>query len=110
MALTVDEIFTRMSGLFQADRAQGLNVSVAYKVTGEGGGDYTCFVSGGQFSLLRELKADATATVTIAAEDWIALAEGRLDPMKAFMFGKLKAAGDKNLLMNFPKLFKRPAA
>lgn len=109
MALTVDEIFSRMEGLFLPDRAAGVEASVAYKVMGEGGGEYTCVVSGGVFSLLREVKADAQATVTISAEDWIALNEGRLDPMTAYLTGKLKAAGDQNLLMKFPKFFKRPA-
>lgn len=109
MALTVEEIFSRMEGLFLPDRAAGVEASVAYKVTGEGGGEYTCVVSGGAFSLLREAKADAQATVTISDEDWIALNEGRLDPMTAYLSGKLKAAGDQNLLMKFPKLFKRPA-
>lgn len=109
MALTVDEIFGRMEGLFLPDRAAGVDASVAYKVTGAGGGDYTCIVKDGAFTLLREAKADAQATVTISAEDWIALNEGRLDPMTAYLTGKLKAAGDQNLLMKFPKLFKRPA-
>lgn len=109
MALTVDEIFNRMPDLFLPERAEGVNASVAYKVTGEGGGHFTCTVSGGQFTLLREAKPDASATVTISAEDWIALNEGRLDPMAAYMSGKLKAVGDQNLLMKFPKLFKRPA-
>lgn len=109
MALTVEEIFMRMESLFMAERAEGVNASVAYKITGEGGGEFTCIVANLQFTLLRELKTDASATVTISAEDWIALNEGRLDPMAAYMSGKLKASGDQNLLMKFPKLFKRPA-
>lgn len=109
MALTVNEIFERMEGLFLPAKAEGVDAAVAYKVTGEGGGDFTCIVKGGVFTLLREAKADAHATVTISAEDWIALNEGRLDPMAAYMSGKLKATGDQNLLMKFPKLFKRPA-
>lgn len=109
MALTVEDIFSRMDGLFLADRAAGVDASVAYKVTGSGGGDYTCVVKDGAFTLLREAKSDAHATVTISDEDWIALNEGRLDPMTAYLTGKLKAAGDQNLLMKFPKLFKRPA-
>jgi putative sterol carrier protein len=109
MALTVEEIFARMDGLFLPERAQGVSASVAYKVTGEGGGDYTCVVKDGAFTLLKEAKADASATVTISTEDWVALNEGRLDPMAAYMSGKLKGAGDLGLLQKFPKMFKRPA-
>ncbi len=108
MGITVDGIFSAMTELFRADKAVGVTASVAYRVTGEGGGDYTCLITDGAFSLVRELRADAQATVTIQAEDWIALNEGRLDPMAAFMSGKLKGAGDLGLLQKFPRFFKRP--
>jgi putative sterol carrier protein len=108
MALTVDGIFTLMPELFLPEKAQGLTVSVYYQVTGEGGGDYTCLIENGAFSLKREAKPDATSVVTISAEDWIALNEGKLDPMQAFMTGKLKGTGDLGLLQKFPKFFKKP--
>ncbi len=108
MALTVDGIFSSMPELFLPDKAAGVNASVAYKVTGEGGGDYTCIIAAGAFTLAREYKADASATVQITAEDWIALNEGKLDAMQAFMSGKLKGAGDLMLLQKFPKFFKKP--
>lgn len=110
MSLTVPEIFERMPGLFQPDRAAGVDAAVAYRITGEGGGEYTCIVKDGAFALEPGARPDANATVTIAAADWIALNEGTLDPMAAYMGGKLKASGDQNLLMKFPKLFKRPAS
>ena len=108
MALTVDGIFSLMPELFLPEKAQGLTVSVYYQVTGDGGGDYTCLIENGAFSLKREAKPDATSVVVIAAEDWIALNEGKLDPMQAFMTGKLKGTGDLGLLQKFPKFFKKP--
>lgn len=108
MALTVDGIFALMPELFLPEKAQDLTVSVYYQVTGDGGGDYTCLIENGAFSLKREAKADATSVVTIGAEDWIALNEGKLDPMQAFMTGKLKGTGDLGLLQKFPKFFKKP--
>jgi len=108
MALTVDGIFALMPELFLPEKAQGLTVSVYYQVTGEGGGDYTCLIENGAFSLKREAKPDATSVVVIGGEDWIALNEGKLDPMQAFMTGKLKGTGDLGLLQKFPKFFKKP--
>ena len=108
MALTVDGIFALMPELFLPEKAQGLTVSVYYQVTGEGGGDYTCRIENGVFSLKREAKPDATSVVVIGAEDWIALNEGKLDPMQAFMTGKLNGTGDLGLLQKFPKFFKKP--
>jgi putative sterol carrier protein len=108
MALTVDGIFALMPELFLPEKAQGLTVSVYYQVTGEGGGDYTCLIENGVFSLKREAKSDATSVVVIGGEDWIALNEGKLDPMQAFMSGKLKGTGDLGLLQKFPKFFRKP--
>lgn len=48
----------------------------------------------------------ADATVSLKLEDFIALAEGRLDPMMAFMQGKLKVAGDMMLAQKLAPLLK----
>jgi len=43
--------------------------------------------------------ADPTTTVTIAHADAEALGRGELDPMQAFMAGKIQIAGDMGLMM-----------
>ena len=110
MTLTVDGIFSSMPELFLADKAAGLTASVYYQVTGEGGGDYACLIQDGRFELKREPMETASAKVVISAEDWIALNEGKLDPMQAFMTGKLKGTGDLGLLQKFPRYFRKPEA
>ena len=49
----------------------------------------------------------ADATVTISWDDFIALSEGKLDGMMAFMQGKLKIAGDMMIAQKLPALLKR---
>jgi len=48
----------------------------------------------------------ADATIKLAWDDFIALAEGRLDPMMAFMQGKLKIDGDMMLAQKLAPLLK----
>ena len=48
---------------------------------------------------------DADCTISVSKDDFIALAEGNLDPMMAFMSGKLKVAGDMSVAMGLQSLF-----
>jgi hypothetical protein len=43
--------------------------------------------------------AEPTTTVTVSAEDAAALERGELDPMQAFMSGRIRVTGDMALLM-----------
>ena len=49
--------------------------------------------------------ADADCTISVKKDDFIALSKGELDPMMAFMSGKLKVAGDMSVAMGLQKLF-----
>lgn len=49
--------------------------------------------------------AAADATVTVGFEDFLKLAQGALDPMNAFMSGKLKVAGDMSVAMKLQSIF-----
>jgi len=49
----------------------------------------------------------ADATVTMSWDDFIAMSEGKLDGMMAFMQGKLKIAGDMMIAQKLPALLKR---
>ena len=44
-------------------------------------------------------------TFTINSKDWLAIAEGKLNAMNAFMTGKLKVTGDMGLAMKVPQIF-----
>jgi len=44
------------------------------------------------------------ATVGISWADWLALSEGRLEPMSAYMMGKLRVSGDSGAAMQLGSL------
>jgi hypothetical protein len=45
------------------------------------------------------IPGEPTTTVTVSADDAVALGKGELDPMQAFMSGKIQIAGDMGLMM-----------
>ena len=53
----------------------------------------------GAASQVTEADGDADTTIKVSWEDWQALGDGRLDPMTAFMSGKLKVEGDMSNAM-----------
>jgi len=52
-----------------------------------------------------EFEESARATMSMKSSDFILMATGQLDGMKAFMTGKLKVKGDMSLVMKLQKYF-----
>ncbi|MFN8355370.1 MAG: SCP2 sterol-binding domain-containing protein [Spirosomataceae bacterium] len=48
---------------------------------------------------------DADCTVSVSLSDFNALMSGDLNPMTAFMFGKIKVSGDMGVAMKLQSLF-----
>jgi putative sterol carrier protein len=46
-------------------------------------------------------------TITVSAQDYIDISDGKLNEQLAFMTGKLTAKGDMSLAMKMPRMFKR---
>jgi len=49
---------------------------------------------------------EADATINMAMDDFVAMAKGQLDPMMAFMSGKLKIEGDMMLAQKLAPLLR----
>jgi hypothetical protein len=57
-----------------------------------------------------EIPAQPTTTLTLSAEDAAAMERGELDPMQAFMSGRLQVGGDMTLLMQMQAIQMQAAA
>ncbi len=79
-------------------KAGGLDKSVKFDF----GDDGKIFASGTE---AKEADDDADCTISVSKDDFEALASGDLDPMMAFMSGKLKVAGDMSVAMGLQSLF-----
>nr|MDJ0789335.1 SCP2 sterol-binding domain-containing protein [Myxococcota bacterium] len=57
-----------------------------------------------------EIPAEPTTTVTVSAEDAAAMETGELDPMTAFMSGRMQVTGDMTLMMQMQAIQMQAAA
>ena len=90
------EIATKMTAALE--KAGGIDKSVKFDF----GDDGVIHASGTEVT---GEDNDADCTISVAKDDFIALASGNLDPMMAFMSGKLKVAGDMSVAMGLQKIF-----
>jgi putative sterol carrier protein len=86
--MTNEEIASKMNDALAA--AGGLDKSVKFDF-GDGG---QVFATG---TTAEVADKDADCTISVDKADFIALASGDMDPMMAFMSGKLKVAGDMSV-------------
>jgi putative sterol carrier protein len=104
----IKAIFDAMPTQINADAAKGMNSTIQFKLTGDGGGDYYVEIKDGAAKVSQGTHASPNMTMTLAAQDYVDLIGGKLNGQMAFMSGKLKIAGDMGLAMKMQTLFKRP--
>ncbi|PIE81909.1 MAG: sterol carrier protein [Chloroflexi bacterium] len=103
--MSVAEIFSNMAANFNAEKAGDLNASVVFDLSGDGGGAWTVSIADGKCDVKEGVADDPTATIKMAAADYEAMTSGKLNPMMAFMSGKIKVDGDLNTVMKIQSLF-----
>jgi putative sterol carrier protein len=106
MALTsVAEVFENMPQVFNAAAAAGENVVFQFHITGSEAGDWNIVVNDGTCQVNQGLHQSPTVSLTMADVDWLAMCNGTLNGMTAFMTGKLKATGDIMAAQKIQTLF-----
>ncbi len=106
MALTsVNEVFEKMPQVFNASAAAGMNSVFQFHITGGEAGDWFVEIKDGACAVSQGVHASPTVALTLADMDWVAMCNGTLNGMTAFMTGKLKATGDIMAAQRIPSLF-----
>lgn len=102
---TPADIFNNIASRLDPQKAAGVNMSVAFELSGDDGGAWTVQVKDGQVDVSEGLEDGTAATIKMDAQDYVDMTSGKLNPMMAFMSGKVKVDGDLNSVMKFQQLF-----
>jgi putative sterol carrier protein len=101
---SVSDIKDAMLKGFQPTQASGVNATIQFDLGGEG--EFYVIIKDGTVEA-NEGKADSpNMTLISTAEDYFNVATGKLNPMQAFMSGKIKVTGDMGLAMKLQSMFK----
>jgi putative sterol carrier protein len=103
--MTVAETFQTMTTLFNPAAASDMNKTFQWNISGDEAGVYALKIENGTCELVTGGVEKPDVTFTLKDQDWLSMAEGKLDPQSAFFSGKLKVTGDIGLALRVPQIF-----
>ncbi|MCP3955226.1 MAG: AMP-binding protein, partial [Desulfobacterales bacterium] len=101
----VAHLFEGMAQRFLADKAQGVDATVSYHITGKGGGTWTVTIKDGKMALTGEILKSPRVYIVAGDKNYHDIATGKLDGLTAILTGKMKIEGDLNFMAEFRELF-----
>ncbi len=102
-ATSVKEILENLSNADPA-KIQGVNGVVLFDLSGDEGGKWTATLADGKLTLEEGETASPNVTLAMAADDFVAMSSGEINPVSAFMQGKIKISGDMSLAMRLQSI------
>lgn len=96
-ATSIENYFATLDQRFVASAAKGVKATFQIELSGPKGGTWTIDVNDGAYTLLTAGVEKPTVTYQMDADEYLKMANGDLDGMKAYAMRKLKIKG--NVLM-----------
>jgi putative sterol carrier protein len=101
----VRAFFEALPSRFRPDAAEGLAAVYQFDLSGEQGGQYQLHVADQACRVVPGTHPSPTVTLSMAGEDCVAILEGRLSGVSAYLSGRLRVDGDMGLAMRLAALF-----
>ncbi|MBO6229649.1 MAG: SCP2 sterol-binding domain-containing protein [Ruminiclostridium sp.] len=106
--MTFEEILSKVRTIAEKADVSGAGFLAAQiNITGDNGGVFYVEVKDGRINVEPYPYNDRNCEITISADNLSKLIEGKLDPVAAFTFGKLKVNGDVGKALEFAKIVKK---
>ncbi|MBN1803470.1 MAG: glycyl-radical enzyme activating protein [Candidatus Lokiarchaeota archaeon] len=107
--LSAQDAFDHMAKVFKKDEALKLEEKVVmqYNVSGPGGGTWQLVLENGEYKISKgESIKEVSCTMSYdSLESFVGLRNGTLEPIQAFMSGKVKFSGNQAIIQEIGKIF-----
>jgi putative sterol carrier protein len=110
METSIQGIMDRVIRLFNPEKAAGIDASIQFIISGDQGGDWFAIIRDKQLTVSPGTVPNPRLTMKANTQDIISMFNGKLNPMTAYMQGKIQAQGDLGLAMKLAEVFKPPSA
>lgn len=107
MSSAARELIEKMPGAFLPEKAGDAAARIQLDLTGDGGGAWLLDIANRQCTVTEEKASQVDVTVTMNADDFSALYSNKLNPVQAFMTGRIKVAGNVGMVMQLMNWFAR---
>jgi putative sterol carrier protein len=104
-AASVKEIFEAMPSSFNKDAAQGLDAVYQFDLSGDGGGKWYVVVRNETCDVQEGTHASPNVTISMVANDYLDMINGKANGQMLFMTGRLRVSGDLGLAIRMQSLF-----
>jgi putative sterol carrier protein len=86
----MQQVFPGMVARFQPDKAKGVNATIQFEISGDAGGNWWLKIADGAASYGEGTVENPQMVFKSKDEDFMALVTGKMNPVQAFMMGKIK--------------------
>ena len=101
----IQDLMNLLPEFFLPDQALDTQAVIFFDLDGENGGQWTVTIGGGQCIVSEGKGGQPDLTLTAKAQDVMDLFSGKIDPMRAYLSGKLKLDGNMGLALRITSLF-----
>ncbi len=105
---TPQELFDAMPAAFLPQKAGQVELALQFSLSGDHGGDWAVEISQGVCRTRPGEVEHPLAAIRSSGEDLVAIFNGQLNAVAAYMNGRVKVTGDVTAIMNLVSFFDLP--
>ncbi len=106
MVTSVRDLFVDIPKQFDPAAWGSEDATLQFNITGDGGGNWTANITAGKLTVTEGTDPNPSMTMTCAAQDMLAIVNGELSAVSAFMQGRVKIDGNMSFAMKLQNLLK----